>query len=134
MYIMCFNFVLQAFILNRLVQNLFPCLASLAVNCLCIMIHALAWYHAIAYSEQCQTTVMLQEKYFFSPMRILEFKKHVLCGGEVISACTCELQLHMVGAFEQLVPRESLTRAGEKHLQWEAFGCGCFSNAKRAFN
>lgn len=29
------------------------------------MIHALAWYHAIAYSDHCQSTVTLQEKNTF---------------------------------------------------------------------
>lgn len=133
-HIMCFNRILQAFILNHLVQNLFPCLAKLAVNYSCIMIHVLVWYHAIAYSDHCLTTVTLQEKYFFFPMHILEFKKHVHCSGEMISPYTCELQLQMVEEFEQLVPRGSLTRAGEKHLQQEALNCGCLSNGKLAFN
>lgn len=45
-----------------------------------------------------------------------------------------KLQLQMADIFQQLVLRADMRRAGEKHIQWEVFKCGCLSHCKRAFN
>lgn len=75
---------------------------------------------------------------------LFHFRKSIFCSHvhpTVEAACaflwrchfyTRELQLQMAEMYQQLVPKTDL-RTGKKHLQWEAFNCGCLSHCKRAF-
>lgn len=109
----------------------FSCLAHLAVNHLCVMIHALAWYHAIAYSDHCQSTVTLQEK------NTLCSHTHPAIQAECALLRRGHLSLHLrVAAADgrSISAVSSQGRPDKGWRQWEAFSCGCLSHCKRASN